>query len=188
MALLQNKPCHFYGRQTICLQAKFELSRWTLSPLVPIFLFRSLNKLGPLVAYPKTAMMVPAYMGQDQSTPVSSQSINLKGNFVYRKWRTVDNPICSCTSLAYVVRSPTLKRKSGCPTGIKKAKTMLPPDFLVEFWNNVQKGLVYSVTFVLLTLFIGLVHKRTWDGYRVLFYSKQFWINGFVYTLYSMHR
>ena len=82
MALQQNKPCHFYRRQKICLQTKFELSRWTLALLGSNFLFRSLNKLGPLVAYPKTAMVVPAHMGQDQFTPVSSQSINLKGNIV----------------------------------------------------------------------------------------------------------
>ena len=76
MALQQNKPCQFYGRQKICLQTKFELSRWTLALKKPIFSFRSLNKLGPLVAYPKTAMVVPAHMGQDQFTQVSSQSIH----------------------------------------------------------------------------------------------------------------
>ena len=92
MALLKKKPCHFYGRQKICLQAKFELSRWTLALLVPIFLFQSLNKLGPLVAYPKTAMVVRAHMGQDQSTQVSSQSVNIQDHFDHALCRTVDNP------------------------------------------------------------------------------------------------
>ena len=59
-----------------CLQTKFELSRWTLALLVPIFSFRSLNKLGPLVSYFKIGYMVPAHMGQDQFTLVSSQSID----------------------------------------------------------------------------------------------------------------
>ena len=124
MALLQNKPCHFYGCQKICLQAKFELSRWTLALSGPNFLFQSLNKLGPLVTYPKTAMVVPAYMGQEQFTQFSFPSTNFKDNYCGRNRRTAHNHICStamqCTLLAYVVRSPTLKRKSGCPTGIKK--------------------------------------------------------------------
>ena len=120
MALLQNKPCHFYGRQKICLQAKFELSRWTLAPLVPIFSFRSLNKLGPLVAYQKIGYMARAPIGSGPSIQVSSPSNHLLGYFWSPNQRTADNHICSCTSLAYVVRSPTLKRKSGCPTGINK--------------------------------------------------------------------
>ena len=33
----------------------------------------------------------------------------------------VTNALCYyCTLLAFVIRSPTLKRKSGCPTGINK--------------------------------------------------------------------
>ena len=56
MALLQNKPSQFSGHEKICLQTKFELSRWTLAPKKPYFLFRSLNKLGPLVAYFKIAI------------------------------------------------------------------------------------------------------------------------------------
>ena len=74
MALLQNKSCHFFGLAKICLHTKFELSMWTVALSGPIFAFRSLNKLGPLVEYQKTGMVVPAHMGQDQSTPVSSQS------------------------------------------------------------------------------------------------------------------
>ena len=50
MALLQNKSCHFFGLAKICLHTKFELSRWTVALSGPIFAFRSLNKLGPLVA------------------------------------------------------------------------------------------------------------------------------------------
>ena len=49
MALLQNKPCQFYGRQKIYLQTKFELSKLILALSGPNFLFRPLNKLGPLV-------------------------------------------------------------------------------------------------------------------------------------------
>ena len=50
MALVQNKPSHFNGREKICIQTKFELSRWTLALKKPIFSFRSLNKLGPLAS------------------------------------------------------------------------------------------------------------------------------------------
>ena len=56
---------------------------WNLALSGPNFLFRSLNKLGPLVAYQKTELSVPAHMGQDQSTPVSSQSINIQDHFTY---------------------------------------------------------------------------------------------------------
>ena len=119
MALLQNKPCHFYGHQKICQQTKFELSRWTLAPSESNFPFQPLNILGPLVRYPKTAMVVCAHMGQDQSTQVSSQSVNIQDHFDPALCGTAHNPYRQCRSLAYVVRSPTLKRKSGCPTGIK---------------------------------------------------------------------
>ena len=82
MALVQNKPSHFTGREKICLQTKFELSKWTIAPSRSNFPFRSLNKLGPLVRYPKTAMVVCAHMGQDQSTQVSSQSVNIQDHFM----------------------------------------------------------------------------------------------------------
>ena len=80
MALQQNKPCQFYGSQKIYLQTKFELSRLTLAPFRPIFSFRSLNKLSPLVADFKISYMAPAEYGQDQFTKVPSQSINLNCN------------------------------------------------------------------------------------------------------------
>ena len=68
MALLQNKSCHFFGLAKICLHTKFELSRWTVALSGPIFAFRSLNKLGPLVGDIKIGYAVHAHMGQDQST------------------------------------------------------------------------------------------------------------------------
>ena len=45
MAPYRNKPCQFYGLQKICLQTKFELSKWTLALSGPVFVFRSLNKV-----------------------------------------------------------------------------------------------------------------------------------------------
>ena len=108
----------FFLMSKKCQQTKFELSKWTLTLSVPIFLFRSLNKLGPLVTYPKIGYTARPPIGPGQSIPVSSPSNHLLGYFWSPNRRTVDNPICSCTSLAYVVRLPTLKRKSGCPTGI----------------------------------------------------------------------
>ena len=70
MELLQNKPSHFTGREKICLQTKFELSRWTLAPKKPNFLFGSLNKLGPLVDYFKIALSDPAHTLYDHLTEV----------------------------------------------------------------------------------------------------------------------
>ena len=61
MALLQNKSCHFFGLAKICLHTKFELSRWTVALSGPIFAFRSLNKLGPLVDDFKIALSDPAH-------------------------------------------------------------------------------------------------------------------------------
>ena len=80
MALVQNKPSHFNGREKICIQTKFELSKWTIAPSMSNFPFRSLNKLGPLVAYKKTAHMVCGHMGQGQSTQVWLSSDNFKDN------------------------------------------------------------------------------------------------------------
>ena len=48
MVLLQNKPCQFYGRQKICLQTKFELSRWTLAPSGPVFASKCLTALNQM--------------------------------------------------------------------------------------------------------------------------------------------
>ena len=81
MALLQNKPCHFDFREKLCLQTKFELSRWTLALTKPIFSFRSLNKLGPLVEYFKIAMSVCAHPDQDKFSQVWSTSVNFKDHF-----------------------------------------------------------------------------------------------------------
>ena len=129
MALLQNKPCQFYGRQKIYLQTKFELSRLTLAPFRPIFSFQSLNKLCPLVAYPKIGLTVCAHMGQDQSTQVWLSSDNFKDNFSHALCRTAHNHIRSCILLSYVVRSPTLKRKSECPSGINKVKNKIHSNY-----------------------------------------------------------
>ena len=82
MVLLQNKPCHFNGRQKICLQTKFELSRWTLALTKPIFLFQSLNKLGPLEADHKFALSDPAHPPCDHLTQVWLQSVNLQDHFL----------------------------------------------------------------------------------------------------------
>ena len=63
MALQQNKLRHFFLFEKISMQTKFEHSRLILALSGPDFLLRPLNKLGPLVAYPKTAISVPAHMG-----------------------------------------------------------------------------------------------------------------------------
>ena len=121
MALLQNKPCQFYGHQKIYLQTKFELSKLILALSGPNFLFRPLNKLGPLVDYFKIAISSRAHTAKEKFSQVWLTSVNFKNNFyksLCEPWITLY--AVQCTSLAYVVRSPTLKRKSGCPTGIKK--------------------------------------------------------------------
>ena len=53
MAPSKYKQCHFYGLQKICLQTKFELSKWTLALSGPVFAFRSLNKVPQQMALSK---------------------------------------------------------------------------------------------------------------------------------------
>ena len=132
MALLQNKPCQFYGHQKICLQTKFELSKLILALSGPNFLFRPLNKLGPLVDYFKIAISSRAHTAKEKFSQVWSTWVNFKDHFCGALCRTAHNHICSCTSLTYVVSSRTLKRKSGCPTGIKK----LHKKVKIEIWNS----------------------------------------------------
>ena len=97
------------------------------------FPFRSLNKLSPLVAYQKIGYMARAPIGPGPSIQVSSQSDHLLGYFFLSNRRTAHNHICSCKSLAYVVRPRTLKRKSGCPTGINKNSKHLVQATLFTF-------------------------------------------------------
>ena len=75
MVLLQNKPCQFYGRQKICLQTKFELSKLILALSQSNFLFRPLNKLSPLVGDIKIGYAVPAHLGQDTFVGVASRHV-----------------------------------------------------------------------------------------------------------------
>ena len=70
MALLQNKPCQFYGRQKIYLQTKFELSKLILALSGPNFLFRPLNKLGPLVGDFQILYTVNAQYAEDDVSQV----------------------------------------------------------------------------------------------------------------------
>ena len=112
MALLQNKPCQFYGRQKIYLQTKFELSKLILALSGPNFLFRPLNKLGPLVDNFKIAISGRAHPAQDNFSQVWSTSVNFKDNF----------PPGNYEPRITHIRPRTLKRKSGCPTGINKGQ------------------------------------------------------------------
>ena len=78
-AIPMKQSCYPFSK--IYYVLKFQPSRWTLAPKKPIFPFLLLNKLGPLVAYPKIVISVPGHIGQDQSTLVSSQSINIQDHF-----------------------------------------------------------------------------------------------------------
>ena len=92
MALLQNKPCQFYGRQKIYLQTKFELSKLILALSGPNFLFLPLNKLGHLVDNFKIAISGRAHPAQDKFSQVWLTSVNFKDNLLQGNGRTADNP------------------------------------------------------------------------------------------------
>ena len=116
MALLQNKPCQFYGHQKIYVQTKFELSKLILALSGPNFLFRPLNKLGHLVDFFKIARSDCAHPAQDKFSQVWSTSVNFKDHFMDALCRTVDNPICSI----YDVRLNNAKKKKWMPYGHQK--------------------------------------------------------------------
>ena len=71
---------------------KFQPSRWTMAPSRPIFSFRSLNKLGPLVDNFKIAISGRAHPAQDKFSQVWLTSVNFKDNLLQGNGRTVDNP------------------------------------------------------------------------------------------------
>ena len=98
-----NLPCFQWSRS-------FQPSRWTMALSRPIFSFRSLNKLSPLVGDFKILYTVCAHHAQDHLSQVWWTSVNFKDNKPQGNCRTVEHPL----------RPSTLKRKSGCPPGIKK--------------------------------------------------------------------
>ena len=108
---------------------KFQPSRWIIAPSRPDFSFRSLNKLGPLVDNFEIGYMVPAHTPQDHSTKVSSTSNNFQGYFF----------LTNCEPRITHIRPRTLKRKSGCPTGIKNVGQAV-----VLFGDYIFKMLVAS--------------------------------------------
>ena len=152
MALLQNKPCHFYGRQKICVQTKFELSRWTLALSGSNFSFRSLNKLGPLVTDIKITISGCAHTAQDKFSQVWSTSVNFKDNFLQALCRTVDNPICSI----YDVRSNNAKKKKWMPYGHqKRTSSICLLGEKKKFWQE-------SSEYHRVTAQIGDLHPGKW--------------------------
>ena len=86
----RNKPCQFYRLQKLCLQTKFELSKWTLALPGPVFAFRSLNK-------------VPQQMAPQRNKPCQFyglQKLCLQTKFELSKWTlTLSVPISSFQSL-----------------------------------------------------------------------------------------
>ena len=61
---------------------KFQPSRWTMAPSRPIFSFRSLNKLGPLVDNFKIALSDCAHTWNNPLTQVWLLSANFKDPFM----------------------------------------------------------------------------------------------------------
>ena len=114
-AIAMKQSCNLFAK--IYFLLKFQLSRWSLAPSGSYFPFWSVNKHGPLVGYFKIVYMVHAYNAQEQFSLVWSTSTNFKANYLDAHcpvW-TADNPLCPST----------LKRKSGCPSGINNFKSIL---------------------------------------------------------------
>ena len=122
-AIPMKQSCYLFSKIYYIL--KFQPSRWIMAPSRPDFSFRSQNKLGPLGDNFEIGYMVPAHTPQDHSTKVSSTSNNFQGYFLPT----------NCEPRITHIRPSTLKRKSGCPSGINNQLSCLVT-FIMGIFGN----------------------------------------------------